>query len=154
MRQHLAGLRALCDWLVIHHVLRVNPAASVGCLKHVVTEGATPVLTPAKTQALLHRLDTGPVVALRDRPLLSPIGVQLRAGERGRRDGSAGLLLAGTAGVPAAAREGAATPTTCRRNHRAEEAVEAQLASGGVVESKAPLFRSVDRAGAQRPRRQ
>ena len=32
-------------------------------------------------------------------------------------------------------------------HHRAEEAVEACLAAGGVEDAKAPLFQSVDRAG-------
>jgi len=29
VKQHLAAIRALCDWLVVHQVLPVNPAASV-----------------------------------------------------------------------------------------------------------------------------
>ena len=43
---------ALCDWLVVHQVLPVNPAASVRGPKHVVTKGATPVLTPAETREI------------------------------------------------------------------------------------------------------
>ena len=61
----------LCDWLVIHQVLPVNPAAAVRGPKHVVTKGATPVLTPAETRALLDGIDTGTLVGLRDRALLS-----------------------------------------------------------------------------------
>ena len=71
VKQHLAAIRALCDWLVVHQVLPVNPAASVRGPKHVVTKGATPVLTPAETRALLDRIDTGTLVGLRDRALLS-----------------------------------------------------------------------------------
>ena len=59
VKQHLAAIRALCDWLVVHQVLAVNPAAAVRGPKHVVTKGATPVLTPAETRALLDRIDTG-----------------------------------------------------------------------------------------------
>ena len=51
--------------------LAVNPAAAVRGPKHVVTKGATPVLTPAETRALLDRIDTGTRVGLRDRALLS-----------------------------------------------------------------------------------
>ena len=71
VKQHLAAIRALCDWLVVHQVLAVNPAAAVRGPKHVVTKGATPVLTPAEARALLDRIDTGTVVGLRDRALLS-----------------------------------------------------------------------------------
>ena len=47
VKQHLAAIRALCDWLVVHQVLPVNPAASVRGPRHVVTKSATSVLTPA-----------------------------------------------------------------------------------------------------------
>ena len=49
----------------------MNPATSVRGPKHVVTKGATAVLTPAETRALLDRIDTGTLVGLRDRALLS-----------------------------------------------------------------------------------
>ena len=71
VRQHLAAIRVLCDWLVVHQVLPVNPAAAVRGPKHVVTKGATPVLTPAETRSLLDGIDAGSLVGLRDRALLS-----------------------------------------------------------------------------------
>ena len=40
VKQHLAAIRVLCDWLVVHQVLPVNPAAAVRGPKHVVTKGA------------------------------------------------------------------------------------------------------------------
>ena len=67
VKQHLAAIRVLCDWLVVHQVLRVNPAAAVRGPKHVVTQGATPVLTPAETRSLLDGIDAGSLVGLRDR---------------------------------------------------------------------------------------
>lgn len=71
VKQHLAAIRMLGDWLVVSHVLAVNRAAAVRGPKHVVTRGATPVLTPAETRLLLDQIDTGPLVGLRDRALLS-----------------------------------------------------------------------------------
>ena len=44
VKQHLAAIRMLCDWLVVNQVLPVNPAAAVRGPKHVVTKGSTPVL--------------------------------------------------------------------------------------------------------------
>ena len=41
----------LGDWLVVSQVLSVNPAAAVRGPKHVVTKGATPVLSPAEAAA-------------------------------------------------------------------------------------------------------
>ena len=146
VKQHLAAIRALCDWLVVHQVLPVNPAAAVRGPKHVVTKGATPVLTPAEARALLDRIDTGTRVGLRDRALLSVMvysfaRVSAAVGMRRQdyfRQGTRGWLRLHEKGgkrhdVPA--------------HHRAEEAVEAYLAAGGVEDAKAPLFQSVDRAG-------
>ena len=112
-------------------MLAVNPAASVRGPKHVVTKGATPVLTPAETRALLDRIDTGTLVGLRDRALLSVLvysfaRVSAAVGMRRQdyfRQGLRGWLRLHEKGgkrhdVPA--------------HHRAEEAVEAYLAAGGL----------------------
>ena len=48
VKQHLAAIRMLGDWLVVSQVLPVNPAAAGRGPKHVVTTGATPVLSPAE----------------------------------------------------------------------------------------------------------
>ena len=105
VKQHLAAIRMLCDWLVVNQVLPVNPAAAVRGPKHVVTKGATPVLTPAEARKLLDHINTGTLAGLRDRALLGD-ALQLRAGERGSGDAAAGLLPAGEPGVAQAPREG------------------------------------------------
>ena len=46
----------LGDWLVVNQVLPVNPAAAVRGLKHVVTKGATPVLSPAEASLATRRI--------------------------------------------------------------------------------------------------
>ena len=71
VKQHLAATRLLCDWLVVSQVLPVNPAAAVRGPKHVVTKGATPVLSPAEARKLLECIDTSTLAGLRDRALLS-----------------------------------------------------------------------------------
>ena len=86
VKQHLAAIRMLGDWLVVSQVLPVNLAAAVRSPKHVVTKGSTPILAPAEARKLLNGIDTG----------------QLRAGERGPGDAEAGLLRAGESGVAAA----------------------------------------------------
>ena len=71
VKQHLAAIRMLGDWLVVNQVLPVNPAAAVRGPKHVVTKGATPVLSPAEARKLLESIDTDALAGLRDRALLS-----------------------------------------------------------------------------------
>jgi site-specific recombinase XerD len=45
VKQHLAAVKMLFDWLVIGQVVSTNPASSVGGPKHVTQRGKTPVLT-------------------------------------------------------------------------------------------------------------
>lgn len=58
VKQHLAGLRMLFDWLVTGHVLETNPAHSVRGPKYVVKNGKTPVLNTDEARALLDSIDT------------------------------------------------------------------------------------------------
>jgi hypothetical protein len=60
VKQRLAALRHLFDWLVNGQVVPVNPAHTVRGPRHVVTSGQTPVLDPAEARALLDSTaDTG-----------------------------------------------------------------------------------------------
>ncbi len=146
VKQHLAAIRVLCDWLVVHQVLPVNPAAAVRGPKHVVTKGATPVLTPAETRSLLDGIDAGSLVGLRDRALLSVMvysfaRVSAVVGMR-RQD----YFLQGTRGWLRLHEKGGKRHDV-PAHHRAEAAVDAYLVAGGVDDAKAPLFQSVDRSG-------
>jgi integrase/recombinase XerD len=53
IKQHLAALRMLFDWLVVGHVTPVNPAHAVRGPKHSVRKGKTSVLTAEEARALL-----------------------------------------------------------------------------------------------------
>jgi site-specific recombinase XerD len=70
VKQHLAALRMLFDWLVTGHVLDVNPAHAVRGPKYVVKKGKTPVLNGDEARALLDAIDTGSLIGLRDRALI------------------------------------------------------------------------------------
>ena len=52
IKQHLAAIRRLVDWLVTGQVMPTNPATLVRGPTHVVRTGKTPVLQP--TEARLH----------------------------------------------------------------------------------------------------
>lgn len=56
IKQHLAAIRMLFDWLVTGQVVPHNPAASVRGPKHVVRKGKTPVLTAKDTRMLLNSI--------------------------------------------------------------------------------------------------
>src|SRR4051794_36771917 len=70
VKQHLAAIRMLFDWLVTGQVLPTNPASSVKAPKHVVRKGKTPVLSAQDARVLLDSIDTTTVLGLRDRALL------------------------------------------------------------------------------------
>jgi len=70
VKQHLAAVRHLFDWLVTGQVVPVNPAASVRGPAHVVRQGKTPVLEPAEARALLDSINTTTHAGLRDRALI------------------------------------------------------------------------------------
>ena len=70
VKQHLAAIRHLFDWLVTGQIMPVNPAASVRGPSHVVKSGKTPVLDPAEARKLLDSIDISTQSGLRDRALI------------------------------------------------------------------------------------
>jgi site-specific recombinase XerD len=70
VKQHLAALRMLFDWLVTGHIIDVNPAHAVRGPKYVVKKGKTPVLNADEARALLDAIGTDTLTGLRDRALI------------------------------------------------------------------------------------
>ena len=56
VKQHLAAIRMLFDWLVTGHVIDTNPAHSVRGPRYTVKKGKTPVLTVEEAHALLESI--------------------------------------------------------------------------------------------------
>ena len=147
VKQHLAALRMLGDWLVVSQFIPVNQAAAVRGPKHVVTTGATPVLSPAEARRLLAAIDTGTLAGLRDRALVSVMlysfarvsaVIGMRRQDYFRQERQGWLRLHENGGgqrhdVPA--------------HHRAAEALDDYLARAGLDAATAALFQSVDPAG-------
>jgi site-specific recombinase XerD len=71
VKQRLAALRHLFDWLVVGQVIPVNPAVSVRGPRHVVRVGKTAVLEPDEARTLLDSIDATNPAGLRDRALIS-----------------------------------------------------------------------------------
>ena len=146
VKQHLAAIRTLGDWLVVSQVLPVNPAAAVRGPTHVVTTGATPVLAPAEARRLLAAIDTATLAGRRDRALVSVMLYSfarvsavsgMRRQDYFRQEGRGWLRLHEKGGkrhdVPA--------------HHRAAEALDDYLEAAGPGDATAALFQSVDPAG-------
>ena len=70
VKQHLAAIRMLFDFLVVGQILSTNPASSVRGPKYSMREGKTPVLTAEETRILLDSIDTRKIAGLRDRALI------------------------------------------------------------------------------------
>ncbi len=71
VKQHLACLRMLFDWLVTGQVLPTNPAHAVRGPRHSVSKGSTTVISSVEARELLDSMDVATVVGLRDRALVA-----------------------------------------------------------------------------------
>jgi site-specific recombinase XerD len=92
VKQNLAAVRMLFDWLIVGQVLAINPAHAVRGPKHLVSRGKTPVLTEEEARRLLASIkvtkkvkladgseeERPSVVGLRDRALLAVMTYSLR----------------------------------------------------------------------------
>ncbi|HEY6262156.1 MAG TPA: tyrosine-type recombinase/integrase [Nitrospiraceae bacterium] len=147
VKQHLAALRMLFDYLVTGQVMSMNPASSVRGPKHVVRKGKTPVLSAEEARELLDSIDVGTVAGLRDRALIAVmvysfarVGavVAMNVEDYFRQRKRWWFRLHEKGGklhdVPA--------------HHQAMEYVDAYLKGAGFHgEATTPLFRTLDRWG-------
>ena len=146
VKQHLAAIRMLGDWLVVNQVLPVNPAAAVRGRSTSSPRARRRSSRRRRARKLLETIDTGALAGLRDRALLSVMlysfaRVSAVLGMR-RQDyfgqGSRGWLRLHEKGgkrhdVPA--------------HHRAAAALDAYVEAGELEEPKVALFQTVDPAG-------
>ncbi|MGS0943772.1 tyrosine-type recombinase/integrase (plasmid) [Pseudomonas luteola] len=70
VKQRLAALKHLFDWLVTGQVIPTNPAASVRGPRHTARQGKTPVLDATEARQLLDSIDISTPAGLRDRALI------------------------------------------------------------------------------------
>lgn len=141
VKQHLAAIRMMFDFMVTGGVLPFNPAASVRGPKHVVKVGKTPVLQPDEARALLDSIDISKPAGLRDRALLGVMVfsfarvsavVGMDGGDYYQQGKRWWLRLAEKGG------KAHAVPV----HHKAEEYLDAYLAALGNP-TKGPLWRSM-----------
>jgi site-specific recombinase XerD len=142
VKQHLAAVRELFDWLVTGHILPVNPASSVRGPRYSVSRGATPVLSADQTSELLQSIDTAAPVGLRDRALLALMtytfarvgaAVQMRVADYFSHKGRYWVRLH--------EKNGKITEVPCHHNLKAY--LDQYIRGAGLNKDKSgPLFRS------------
>ncbi|HTR35826.1 MAG TPA: tyrosine-type recombinase/integrase [Bryobacteraceae bacterium] len=145
VKQHLAAIRMLFDFLVTGQIVPMNPAASVRGPKHVVRRGKTPVLTADQARTLLDSIKTDSIVGLRDRAIIglmcytfarvsAMVHMQIEDYyENGKRSW-----------VRLHEKGGKRHEVPC--HHHAEEYLDAYLDGAGIRDDKkSPLFRSIDK---------
>ncbi|MDZ4687372.1 MAG: tyrosine-type recombinase/integrase [Planctomycetaceae bacterium] len=145
VKQHLAAIRRLFDWLVVGQILHVNPAASVRGPKHVVKTGKTPVLSASEARQLLNSIDCRGIVGLRDRALIGVLVYSFA-----RVSAAIGMNVADY--FPQGRRmwfrlrEKGGKHHAVPAHHNAEDYLDAYLElAGGSVAKAVPLFRTISR---------
>ncbi|HUY92235.1 MAG TPA: tyrosine-type recombinase/integrase [Pirellulales bacterium] len=145
VKQHLAAIRMLFDYLVIGQVIPVNPAAAVRGPKYSIKKGKTPVLAGDQARRLLDSIETNTVAGLRDRALIGAmifsfarvsavLGMKVEDYYADGKRWWIRLLEKGGKSheVPA--------------HHKAQEFLDEYLAATGIgADRRSPLFRSIDR---------
>lgn len=71
VKQSLAAIRMLFDWLVVGQVLPINPAHAVRGPKQIIDKGKTPILSAEEARQLFASIDTSHLVGLRDRAVIA-----------------------------------------------------------------------------------
>ena len=71
VKQKLAAIKMLFDWLVTGQIVPLNPASAVRGPKHVVTVGRTPVLAAEEARQLLDSIDVSTIAGKRDRAMIA-----------------------------------------------------------------------------------
>jgi site-specific recombinase XerD len=148
VKQQLAAVRMLFDWLVTGQVVPTNPAAAVRGPKYVVTSGKTPVLDAAEWRKLIAAIPADTVRDLRDRALIATltysfarIGAALKMKVEDLRPQGTGWVL------HLHEKGGKEHKMPC--HHALTEMLHAYLAAAGIAEDrKGWLFRTSPRHNA------
>jgi len=145
IKQHLAAIRMLFDYLVTGGIIDVNPASSVRGPKLVIVKGKTPVLSADDARTLLDSIDVPKIAGLRDRALIgvmvysfARIGATLKMNVGDYyQNGKRGWIRLHEKG-------GRYHEIPC--HHNAEQYLDEYLMAAPIAdEKKTPLFRTLDR---------
>lgn len=145
VKQQLAAIRMLFDWLITGQVMPMNPAAAVRGPKHVVKTGRTPVLEGNEWRKLLDAIPTETVRDLRDRALIATLTYSFARVGAALRMKIEDIVPKG-ASWQIRLHEKGGKHHTMPCHHALAEALHAYIASAGIAEDKKGyLFRTSPR---------
>jgi site-specific recombinase XerD len=147
VKQHLAAMRMMFDWMVTGGTLSGNPALSVRGPRYQIKKGKTPILCVEEMRRFLDKMDVSTVVGLRDRALIALMVysfgrvsavVKMRVKDYFPKGKRHFIKLHEKGGkyheVPV--------------HHKAEDFLDAYMEAAGIVGAKnTPLFRSAGGKG-------
>ena len=142
VKQQLAAVRMLFDWLITGQVVPSNPASAVRGPKHVVKTGKTPVLDRHEWRKLINGIPTETVRDLRDRALIATltysfarIGAALKMKVEDLRPRGAGWMIR--------LHEKGGKHHVMPCHHALAEALHAYISAAGIADDrKGWLFRT------------
>lgn len=148
VKQHLACIRMLFNWLVTGQVIATNPAHAVRGPRHSVIKGATTVMSSQDASAFLGSIDTSHLVGLQDRAMIAVMVYAFA-----RVSAVVGLKvedyfpLKKRCWLRLHEKGGKVNEMGC--HHKLELYLDAYIAAAGIAaEKKSPLFRAaVGRTG-------
>jgi len=149
VKQRLAAIRHLFDWLVTGQIIPHNPAASVRGPAHTTKKGKTPVLDATEARQLLDSIDVSTPIGLRDRALIALMVFSFaRVGAALAMRVEDVYVQQRRLWVRLREKGGKAHAMPC--HHTLEEYLHAYLDGTGIGgEPKGPLFRTVARGTGQ-----
>ena len=149
VKQRLAAIRMMFDWLATGGVLPFNPASAVRGPKHSVKRGKTPVLAPEEARTLLDSIDTTTPIGLRDRALIGlMVYTFARIGAASAMKVEDVFVQNRRLWVRLHEKGGKAVALPC--HHNLETYLHAYLDGTGIADdASGPLFRTIGRGTAE-----
>jgi site-specific recombinase XerD len=142
VKQQLAAVRMMFDWLITGQVVPVNPASAVRGPKHVVRTGITPVLDAAEWRKLMDSIPTTTVRDLRDRALIATLSYSFARVTAALKMKVEDLRPSGPSWQIRLHEKGG-KPHVMPCHHALAEALHAYIGAAGIAEDrKGWLFRS------------
>jgi site-specific recombinase XerD len=142
VKQHLAGVRMLFDYLVVGQAIEMNPAAAVRGPSFSAKKGRAPILDEEEARTMLAGIDPTTVVGLRDRAVIGlMVYTFARVGALVAMDVEDCFPRGKRWWVRLHEKGGKRHEVPC--HHRLEELIDAYLDAAGLWEQKKlPLFRA------------
>ena len=142
VKQHLAAIRMLFDWLVVGQVLPTNPASSVRGPRYSTKKGKTPLLMADEARRLIDAIDVRTIVGLRDRALIAlMVYTFARIGAALTMQVEDVYIQGRRTWVRLHEKGGKLHAMPC--HHNLDEYLHAYMKAAQLTEGKSPLFRTM-----------